>query len=64
MLAEPRVEDNGAVQEVPGGHSTGGLGGVWDAAEAPMLLATFEHIARGALLRWWDQLEHHQAPGI
>ena len=32
------------------------LGGIWDAAEAPMLLSTFEFIARGALLRWWTKL--------
>jgi len=59
MLSEPRREEDGAVQEVPYGHNAGGLGGVWDAAESPMLLATFEHITRGALLRWWDELPRH-----
>jgi len=29
---------------------------VWTRADAPMLLGTFEHIARGALLRWWATL--------
>lgn len=24
--------------------------------DAPMLLSTFEHITRGALLNWWNQL--------
>jgi len=57
MLDEPRIELNDAVQEVPYGLSTSGLGGSWMADEAPMLLSTFEHIARGALLRWWDELK-------
>ncbi|PZF28213.1 hypothetical protein [Curtobacterium sp. MCPF17_051] len=57
MLDEPRIELNDAVQEVPYGLSTSGLGGSWMADEAPMLLATFEHIARGALFRWWDELK-------
>lgn len=56
MLERPRTEENGAIQEVPYGLNTGGLGGIWDAEEAPMLLSTFEHIARGALLAWWDEL--------
>jgi hypothetical protein len=56
MLERPRVEEDGSVQEVPFGLNSGGLGGVWDAKEAPMLLSTFEHIVRGALLRWWDEL--------
>jgi hypothetical protein len=56
MLEQPRDEENGAIQEVPWGLNTGGLGGVWDATEAPMLLSTFEYIARGSLLNWWDEL--------
>jgi hypothetical protein len=56
MLRQPRSEENGAIQEVPWGHSSGGQGGIWDAKESPMLLATFEYIARGALLSWWDEL--------
>jgi hypothetical protein len=56
MLGQPRVEGNGAIQEVPWGVNTGGLGGVWDAKEAPMLLSAFEYIARGSLLNWWDEL--------
>ena len=50
MLEQPGPEENGAIQEVPYGLNTGGLGGIWDAKEVPMLLATFEYIARGALL--------------
>lgn len=56
MLEEPRTEENGATQEVPYGLNSGGLGGVWDAKEAPMLLSTFEYLARGSLLAWWDEL--------
>jgi len=56
MLEQPRQEENGANQEVPFGLTTGGLGGIWAAIEAPMLLGTFEYIARGALLTWWDEL--------
>lgn len=56
MLEQPRDEENGATQEVPWGLNTGGLGGVWDAKEAPMLLSMFEYIARGSLLNWWDEL--------
>ncbi|MET4622962.1 hypothetical protein ABIE18_004442 [Arthrobacter sp. 2762] len=56
MQGAPFVDSEGAVQEVPGGLNAGGLGGVWDASESPMLLQTFEYIARGALLTWWDEL--------
>jgi hypothetical protein len=55
MLEEPRPDGSG-VQEAPGGHNAGGLGGIWMADQTPMLLSTFEYIARGALLRWWDEL--------
>jgi len=60
MLDQPRTESNGAIQEVPYGLSSSGLGGSWMADEAPLLLSTFEYIARGALLHWWDELESRQ----
>jgi hypothetical protein len=56
MLEQPRADENGAIQEVPFGLNAGGLGGVWDAKESPMLLSMFEYIARGSLLNWWDEL--------
>ena len=56
MLAQPAVEESGAIQEAPYGLNTGGQGGVWDKKEAPMLLSTFEYLTRGALLAWWDEL--------
>ncbi|MGC4989911.1 hypothetical protein [Nocardia salmonicida] len=56
MLEDPAVDDADTIQEVAGGHSTAGLGGIWKASDYPMNLSTFEHIARGAILRWWDEL--------
>ncbi|MDX6242006.1 MAG: hypothetical protein QOG10_6877 [Kribbellaceae bacterium] len=56
MCECPRVEESGAIQEIPHGLNSGALGAIWDAKETPMLLSTFEYIARGALLTWWDEL--------
>ncbi len=56
MLRPPRTEGIGAVQEVPDRIDTAGCGGIWEAAEVLMLLSTFEHLARGALHRWWSEL--------
>lgn len=56
MLREPGVSDSGAIQEVPGGLGSAGQGGVWHAADTPMLLSTFEYITRLALLTWWGDL--------
>lgn len=62
MLSWPRP-DGDAEQEIPGGLSSGGADGIWMAADAPMLLATFEYIAREALLRWWDEMSPGDAIG-
>lgn len=40
--------------EVPLG-GTAMNGGVWLKKDMPMLISTFEYIARGALLKWWSQ---------
>jgi hypothetical protein len=40
---------------IPGG-AAGGLGGIWRREDLPMVLHTFEHIVRNALLAWWDSL--------
>lgn len=56
MLESPRVEESGGIQEVPSGLNASGQGGIWDAAEFPMLLSTFEYIVQGALVRWWLEL--------
>ncbi|MDO9455238.1 hypothetical protein [Nocardioides sp.] len=56
MLEAPRREGE-AFQEKPYGTGASGLGGIWHAKEAPMLLSTFEYIVRGALLNWWATLD-------
>ena len=47
-------EASGAIAERPFGLAAGVDGAMWDNEETPMLLHVFEHITRGALLRWWD----------
>lgn len=57
MLEAPRIVDEvGRRQEVPLGITASSLGSSWTSDETPMLLATFEYIVQGALLRWWDEL--------
>lgn len=57
-LIDTRTETDpeGTPAEVPMGHSVGGRGGIWTADEYPMTLSMFEHITRGALLKWWQEL--------
>jgi hypothetical protein len=43
--------------EIPIGHATSTLGGIWLIADTPMLLHTFEYITRNALLAWWRATE-------
>jgi hypothetical protein len=38
------------------GLAAGSTGGTWMSEDMPMLLHTFEYIARGALLRWWSTI--------
>lgn len=56
MRDSPRAGEDGALQEVPGGLTSGGGGAIWEHRETPMLLSTFEYIVHGALLNWWDEL--------
>lgn len=56
MLEVPRLDASGTPQEAPWGLTSGGGGAIWEKDETPMLLSTFEYIAREALLRWWDEL--------
>ncbi|MEU0093875.1 hypothetical protein [Kribbella sp. NPDC006257] len=56
MCERPGIEGPNAIQEVPYGLNSGSNGAIWAAKETPMLLSTFEYIARGALLAWWDEL--------
>ena len=46
--------------EVPLGLATYSLGASWKHKQTPMLLHTFEYIARGALLGWWKSLDNNQ----
>lgn len=51
-----RHEDWDGYSEVPMGSASAMRGGVWTRKDAPILLATFEHIARGAIVNWWASL--------
>ena len=42
--------------ERPSGLATGTNEAAWVAADLPMLLHVFEHVARNAVLTWWDSL--------
>jgi len=46
-----------SVQEKPQGLAMSSRNASWTAEQTPMLLNTFEHIARGALLNWWRSLD-------
>jgi hypothetical protein len=60
MSEAPFVGDDEIASEIPLGLGAWSLGGAWQIEHTPMLLATFEYIARGALLAWWKQL-HQQS---
>jgi hypothetical protein len=55
MCHAPIVQE-GAISERPLGLAAGTGGAMWDNEETPMLLHVFEHITRGALLRWWKEV--------
>lgn len=52
----------GAIAERPFGHAAGTSDALWDNEETPMLLHVFEHITRGALLRWWKEVGTPKPP--
>lgn len=52
-MCEPPLAE---LEEKPLGLATGARGAVWRAKDTPMLLHTFEHIVRGALLNWWESM--------
>lgn len=61
MCQAPRVLDpeptpHGPFQEVPFGLAAHTRTATWAAKDTPMLLHTFEYIARRSLLRWWESL--------
>lgn len=51
----PPIVDAGSISERPFGLAAGTGGAMWWNEETPMLLHVFEHITRGALLRWWKE---------
>jgi len=52
FLKLEEVSDSG-YGEIPMGLATSSRGATWQIDQTPMLLHTFEHIARGAILNWW-----------
>ena len=46
-----------APEETSESLATGMRGGVWLAKDVPILLHTFEYIARNAIINWWRTLE-------
>lgn len=57
-MCEPPVRlsaDWSAPAETPIGEAASTAGGTWLAKDTPMLLHTFEYIARRALIAWWRQ---------
>jgi len=51
-----QAPDWGAPAEAPVDEVYRNAYGVWKRESTPMLLHTFEHIVRGALLKWWDSM--------
>src|SRR5262249_14014844 len=64
-MCEVPFRDSGweAPAERPLGGSTSGMGGTWIEKDTPMLLRTFEYIARNALLNWWKRQASRDAAG-
>ncbi|MHB1530379.1 MAG: hypothetical protein ACYCXT_13345 [Acidiferrobacteraceae bacterium] len=42
--------------EIPTGQATGALGSAWQHTDTPMVLHTFEHMVRSALMAWWRSM--------
>jgi hypothetical protein len=49
--------------ETPGSGAAFVGGGVWQHSDTPILLWTFEHLVRGALLNWWALIASTPAGG-
>jgi hypothetical protein len=60
MCQAPRTHETIPVER-PDGEGAWARGSSWIKDDLPMLLSTFEYLARGALLNWWDHLENSQA---
>ncbi len=55
-MCEPPYRVDDVYAEVPPGLATSSHGAVWLADDLPMLLHTWEYVARGVLLEWWRSL--------
>lgn len=53
----PATDDAAIYAERPPGLRTATGTSVWKAADAPMLLYTFEYIVRNALQNWWESMD-------
>jgi hypothetical protein len=66
MCAPPQCaqvsETEVKVQEKPQGLAMSSRNASWKAEQTPILLNTFEHIARGTLLNWWKSLGRPDNP--
>jgi hypothetical protein len=55
-MCNPPMYDGSGFSEKPFGYATEAYRSVWMAEDTPMLLHTFEYIARNALLKWWKSM--------
>jgi len=62
MCETPRVDGGEVPAERPPGLSAWAYDASWLAEDTPMLLATFEYVARGALCNWWASLSPPRLP--
>jgi len=60
-MCDPPMKHGNAFAEKPMGLAASARGGVWVADDIPMLLCTFEYIARNALLNWWRSMIENKA---
>lgn len=56
MCLPPMRWGDGQYIETSIGLASSSFGSTWAAEDLPMMLHTFEHIVRGALLGWWQSL--------
>lgn len=55
-------EGEAGVDEVPPGLASSVAGATWLREDAPMHLHVFEHLARSAILAWWERLGSPDEP--
>jgi hypothetical protein len=56
LMCDPPMKHQNEFAEKPPGLAASARGGVWAAKDIPMLLCTFEYIARNVLLSWWRSM--------